>query len=151
VRTRLALGACLLAVTASCGGCLGCGGLGGTTSLERVNARKVVAVVERNMMASERGDARAYCATFTDRYLRDHFRGGLASCLRRFRGAPERLVTSSEVRYLGAVTVAGSDVDASVHYKLGKVRGLDYVMKFTSPPGGGPRRWLIDDRLLAED
>jgi hypothetical protein len=144
VRSRRLLVTCLCLAAAAAG----CGGGGNTTDLERANAREVVAVVEGNMMASERGDASAYCASFTDRYLHERFKGGVASCMRRFKGAPDSLVASAQVRYLGAVTISGSDVDASVHYKLGKTRGLDYVMKLTSPPGGGPRRWLIDNRLL---
>jgi hypothetical protein len=147
VRSRLPILACLCTAVAVAPGCGG----GNTTSLERLSASKVVAVVEGNMMASERGDAVAYCATFTERYLDERFRGGVASCLRRFKGAPDSLINSNEVRFLGATTVAGSDVDASVHYKLGKTRGLNYLMKLTTPPGGGRPRWLIDGRVLAVD
>jgi hypothetical protein len=136
-----------VAAAATAAGC----GSGNTTELERANARTVVHVVEGNMMASERGDAVAYCATFTERYLQERFKGGVSSCRRRFKGAPESLVNSSEARFLGATTVAGSDVDASVHYKLGKTRGLNYLMKLTRPPGGGRARWLIDGRVLAVD
>jgi hypothetical protein len=147
VRSRLTPLACLCAAAAAAPGCGG----GNTSSLERVNASKVVAVVEGNMMAAERGDAVAYCATFTGRYLDERFRGGVASCRRRFKGAPDSLINSGEVRYLGATTVSGSDLDASVHYKLGKTRGLNYLMKLTTPPGGGRPRWLIDGRVLAVD
>ena len=144
-RPLLLAGLCLAAVTAaSCSG-------GNTTDLERVNARRVVRVVEGNMMASERRDAVAYCATFTERYLQERFRGGVADCRRRFKGAPDSLLESPEVRYLGATTVHGSDVEASVHYKLGKTRGLNYIMRFAAPPGGGAPRWLIDGRVLAVD
>ena len=146
MRSRLALLASLCAVAVSASACTG----GNTTDLERVNARKVVEVVERNMMASERGDAVAYCASFTERYLEERFKGGVASCRRRFKGAPDSLLESAEVRYLGATTVNGSDVDASVHSKLGETRGLNYIMKLTEPPGGGPRRWLIDGRVLPD-
>ena len=128
----------------------GCGG-GKTTNLERANARKVVGVVEANMMASERGDAVAYCADFTERYLRERFRGGLAACRAKFKGAPEGLLNSAEVRFLGATTVNGSDTEASVHYKLGKTRGLNYIMRLTTPPGGGRPRWLIDGRVSPVD
>lgn len=146
MRSRLALLASLCAVAASVSACVG----GNTTDLERVNARKVVEVVERNMMASERGNAAAYCAAFTERYLEERFRGGLDACRRRFKGAPDSLLNSNEVRYLGATTVNGSDVDASVHYRLGETRGLNYIMKLTRPPGGGAQRWLIDGRVLPE-
>ena len=121
------------------------------TERERADARAVVAVVERNMMASERGDAHAYCADFTGRYLKERFKGGVAACERRFRRAPARLVGSPEARYLSAVTQVGSRVDAAVHYKLGKVRGLDYIMKLDRPPAGGPGRWLIDNRIPPEE
>jgi hypothetical protein len=144
VRSRLALLACLCAAAVT--GCTA----GKTTDLERANARKVVAVVEGNMMASERGDAVAYCEAFTEHYLQDRFKGGVTACRRRFKGAPDSLVNSSEVRYLGATTVNGSDEDASVHYRLGETRGLNYIMKLTAPPGGGPRRWLIDGRVLPD-
>jgi hypothetical protein len=151
VRSRVPLLlACLFLAAAAAVSAAGCGG-GNTTNLERVNARRVVRVVEGNMMASERGDAAAYCATFTDRYLQERFRGGVASCRRRFKGAPDSLRESSEVRFLGATTVHGSDVEASVHYKLGKTRGLNYLMLRSSPPGGGSPRWLIDGRVLAVD
>jgi hypothetical protein len=136
----------LCALAAAAAGCTG----GRTTDLERANAREVVEVVEGNMMASERGDAVAYCAAFTEQYLRDRFRGGVATCRRRFKGAPESLLNSTEVRYLGATTVNDSDVDASVHYRLGETRGLNYIMKLTTPPGGGPPRWLIDGRVLPD-
>jgi hypothetical protein len=99
------------------------------------------------MMASERGDAVTYCAAFTEHYLQERFRGGVAACRRKFKGAPESLANSSEVRFLGATTVSGSDTEASVHYKLGKTRGLNYIMRKTSPPGGGRPRWLIDGRI----
>ena len=146
MRSRLALIACLSAAAVAASGCAG----GKTSDLERANARRVVAVVEGNMMASERGDAVAYCAAFTENYLQDRFKGGVAACRRRFKGAPDSLLNSSEVRYLGATTVNGSDVEASVHYKLGDTRGLNYIMKFTSPPGGGSQRWLIDGRVLPD-
>ncbi|HKP92152.1 MAG TPA: hypothetical protein VJT75_19435 [Thermoleophilaceae bacterium] len=146
MRSRHALLALLCALAAAATGCAG----GNTTDLERSNARKVVNVVEGNMMAAERGDAVAYCAAFTDRYLEERFKGGVASCRRRFKGAPASLTESSEVRFLGATTVNGSDVDASVHYRLGDTRGLNYIMKFTEPPGGGARRWLIDGRVLPD-
>ena len=145
MRSRLTLLASLCGV-AAVAGCAG----GKTTDVERANARKVVDVVEDNMMASERGDAVAYCAAFTEQYLQDRFKGGVATCRRRFKGAPESVLNSSEVRYLGATTVNGSDVEASVHYKLGETRGLNYIMKLTTPPGGGPRRWLIDGRVLPD-
>jgi hypothetical protein len=132
-----------------CAAAAGCTG-GKTTELERKNARRVVEVVEANMMASERGDAVAYCATFTERYLEERFKGGVSACRQRFKGAPDSLLESDEVRFLGATTVNGSDVDASVHYRLGETRGLNYTMKLTSPPGGGKPRWLIDGRVLPE-
>jgi hypothetical protein len=146
VRTRVGLLPALCALAAA----TGCGG-GHTTDIERVNARRVVAVVEGNMMASERGDADAYCAAFTEHYLEERFKGGVADCRRRFKGAPDDLLHSSEVRYLGATTVNGSDTEASVHYKLGKTRGLNYMMRRTSPPGGGAPRWLIDGRVSPLD
>lgn len=124
----------------------GCAG-GKTTELERVNARRVVNVVEANMEASERGDGAAYCAAFTGRYLEERFKGGVAACRRRFKGALDDLLNSSEVRFLGATTVSGTDTEASVHYKLGKTRGLNYIMRLTTPPGGGRPRWLIDGRV----
>jgi hypothetical protein len=143
VRSRLALIVCACMAAPLGAGCAG----GRTTELERVNARKVVAVVEANMMASERGDAAAYCADFTAHYLEERFGGGVAACRRKFKGAPESVLNSREVRFLGATTVHGSDADASVHYKLGKTRGLNYIMRITTPPGGGRPRWLIDGRV----
>jgi hypothetical protein len=105
-----------------------------------------VDVVERNMTAAEARDARAYCATFTGRYLREHFKGGYATCLRRFRGPAAAIERSGDVRYLNAAP--SSDHDALVHFTLGKARELDYVMKLAAAPPGSPRgtRWLIDAR-----
>jgi hypothetical protein len=118
----------------------------GVTDSQRQVARAVVDVVERNMTAADARNARAYCATFTGRYLRDHFRGGVATCVRRFRGPAAAIDRSRDVRYLNADPT--SNQDARVHYSLGKARKLDYVMKLTTaPPGSAPRkRWLIDGR-----
>ncbi|MFL5781374.1 MAG: hypothetical protein ACJ760_08690 [Thermoleophilaceae bacterium] len=143
MRSRLVPLACACAAAAAVAGCAG----SHTTDLERANARKVVDVVEGNMMASERGDASAYCAAFTERYLEERFKGGVASCRRRFKGAPDSLLNNTGVRFLGATTVNGSDSEASVHYKVGKTRGLNYIMRLTTPPGGGRPRWLIDGRV----
>jgi hypothetical protein len=125
----------------------GCGR--GVTDGQRGVARAVVDVVERNMTAADARDARAYCATFTERYLRDRFDGGYASCVRRFRGPAAAIARSRDVRYLNADPT--SNHDARVHYSLGKARKLDYVMKLTTaPPGSAPgRRWLIDGRAPA--
>jgi hypothetical protein len=136
---RLVASLCVLA--AVLGGC----GRGVSESQRRV-ARAVVDVVERNMAAAETRDAPAYCATFTGRYLRDHFRGGYATCVHRFRGPAAAVERSTDVRYLNASP--STDRDALVHYALGKARKLDYVMKLTAAPPGSPRgtRWLIDAR-----
>ena len=117
-----------------------------TTASDRRVARAVVDVVERNMTAAEARDGRAYCATFTGHYLRDHFKGGFASCLRRFKGPAVAIEGSNDIRYLNAAPT--SDRDALVHFTLGKARELDYVMKLGAPPPGSPRgtRWLIDAR-----
>jgi hypothetical protein len=124
----------------------GCGGAK-VTAAKRATAATVVDVVERNMMASEAGDARSYCASYTTRYLRARFHGGAAACAAKFRGAPASVRDSNEPRFLGAVLDAEDDTLAEVHYKLGKVRGLDYVLRLTAVPGG-KKRWLIDDRVV---
>ena len=118
----------------------------GVSEGERRAARDAVAVVERNMTAAQARDARAYCATFTEHYLRDHFRGGYSSCVRRFKGPAAAIERDTQVRYLNA-SPEGARA-ARVHFSLGKARKLDYVMKLTEAPPGTPRgtRWLIDGR-----
>jgi hypothetical protein len=135
----------LLALTAT-----GCGNRGGATPEKKRIAATIVDVVERNMMAAESGDARAYCAAYTERYLDKRFHGGTDACVAKFKGAPGGLLNSNEVRYLGAVIEPDDITLAAVHYKLGKTRGLDYIMKLTQLPDGR-KRWLIDDRLLPEE
>ena len=128
----------------------GCSKRGGATPEKKHIAATVVDVVERNMMAAEAGDARAYCAAYTPRYLDERFHGGTDACIRGFKGAPASLRDSDEVRFLGAVIEPDDSTLAAVHYKLGKTRGLDYIMRLTELPGGG-KRWLIDDRLVPEE
>ena len=128
----------------------GCGNRGGATPEKKRIAATIVDVVERNMMAAEAGDARTYCAAHTARYLDKRFHGGIDACISGFRGAPESLANSDEVRYLGAVIEPDDNTLAAVHYKLGKTRGLDYIMKLTVLPNGR-KRWLIDDRLPPEE
>ena len=128
----------------------GCGNLGGATPEKKQIAATIVDVVERNMMAAESGDARAYCAVYTEHYLHKRFRGGIDACIAKFKGAPDSLVNSNEVRYLGAVIEPDDSTLAAVHYKLGKTRGLDYIMRLTELPDG-KKRWLIDDRLVPEE
>ncbi|MEA2350654.1 MAG: hypothetical protein QOG86_1595 [Thermoleophilaceae bacterium] len=125
----------------------GCGNSGGATPEKKRIAATVVDVVEGNMMAAEAGDARAYCAVYTERYLHKRFHGGVDACIAKFKGAPDSLLHSGEVRYLGAVIEPDDNTLAAVHYQLGKTRGLDYIMKLTELPDGR-KRWLIDDRLV---
>ena len=136
----------LVAVAALAGGC----NSGKATPEKRQTAATVVDVVEKNMMDAEAGNAAAYCAAYTPRYLRVRYHGGVAACVKRFRGAPARLVNSNEVRYLGAVIDPDISTLAAVHYKLGDTRGLDYVMRLTTLPGGR-KRWLIDDRAVPQE
>jgi hypothetical protein len=98
------------------------------------------------MTAADARNAPAYCATFTARYLRDHFKGGYATCLHRFRGPATAVERSHDVRFLNASPT--DDHDALVHFSLGKARELDYVMKLDRAPPGSPpgTRWLIDAR-----
>jgi hypothetical protein len=137
--------AALIALTAA-----GCGNRGGATREKKRIAATIVDVVERNMMAAESGDAAAYCAAYTERYLHKRFRGGTDACIAKFKGAPDGLRNSSQVRYLGAVIEPDDSTLAAVHYKLGKTRGLDYIMRLTELPDG-KKRWLIDDRLVPEE
>ena len=111
-------------------------------------ARAVIPVVERNMTAAEAGDARGYCATFTERYLRARFGGGYAACVRRFKGPAASISGSPDVRYLSVDPEIGDLV--RVHFSLGLGRKLDYVMRRTDAPAGTPpgRRWLIDGRAV---
>jgi hypothetical protein len=135
----------LVALTAA-----GCGNGGGATPEKKRIAATIVDVVERNMMAAEAGDATAYCAAYTERYLHKRFRGGTDDCIAKFKGAPDSLRNSVQVRYLGAVIEPDDSSLAAVHYKLGKTRGLDYIMRLTELPDGR-KRWLIDDRLVPEE
>lgn len=128
----------------------GCSNRGGATPEKKRIAATIVDVVERNMMAAEAGDARTYCAAHTERYLEKRFRGGIDACIAKFKGAPEGLLNSNEIRFLGAVIEPDDNTLGAVHYKLGKTRGLDYIMKLTELPDGR-KRWLIDDRLPPEE
>lgn len=136
---------CLVATATAASGCGDSAGAG-----ERAIARATVAVVERNMTAAEARDAAGYCSTFTAHYLHAHFRGGYASCLRRFRGPAASVERSTDVRFLNASPT--SSTGALVHFTLGKARELDYVMRLASAPAGTPpgKRWLIDSRAPPE-
>ena len=125
-------------------------GCGSISDEDRRVARAVVDAVERNMQAADARDARAYCAGFTEHYLRDRFRGGYATCVRRFRGPAAAIERSPDARYLNADPTGGST--ALVHFTLGEGRQLDYVMKLTEAAPGTPRgkRWLIDGRAAPE-
>jgi hypothetical protein len=98
------------------------------------------------MTAADARNAPAYCATFSARYLRDHFKGGYATCVHRFRGPAAAIERSHEVRFLNASPA--DDHNALVHFTLGKARELDYVMTLDGAPPGSPSgtRWLIDAR-----
>ena len=99
------------------------------------------------MTAAEARDARGYCATFSESYLRDHFHGGYSTCVRRFRGPAASISTNRDVRYLNADPESGGQV--RVHFTLGKGRKLDYVMTLADAPRGSPpagKRWLIAGR-----
>jgi hypothetical protein len=135
-----------LPAAAACSLAVALAGCGSVSDSDRRVARAVVDAVERNMRAADARDARGYCAGFTERYLRDHFRGGLTTCVRRFKGPAAAIERSGEVRYLNADPTG--DRDALVHFTLGEARELDYVMKLTGAPPGAPpgTRWLIDGR-----
>ena len=122
----------------------GCGRGSETTDADRRIARQVHAVVQQNIAAQERGDARTYCATYTEDYLSEHLGGSYAACTKRFSGPTEKSALPG-VRFFNSVTFNGTETRAGVHFKIGEGDELLYELELTDPPEGSPpgRRWLI--------
>lgn len=125
----------------------GCGRRDGTSETERRTARAVTAVVQKNITAQERGDARTYCSTYTEDYLRERLGGSLAECAKRF-SSPTKQSAVPGPRFFNAVTFKDTDTKGGVHFKIGQGElelELFYELEHTDPPPGSApgKRWLI--------
>jgi hypothetical protein len=122
----------------------GCGRRDGTSDTERRTARAVTAVVSKNITAQERGDARTYCSTYTEDFLREHLGGSFEECTKRFSSPTEKSALPGP-RFFNAVTFKDTDTKGGVHFKIGQGEELLYELELTDPPPGSVpgKRWLI--------
>ena len=114
---------------------------------DEATARATQAVVLRNVTALERGDGRAYCATYTPRHLEQSL-DGYAGCVAAFRGPPDPRARPPRIDFGDVLT--STDDHAIVEFRdvsdAGGASTQSYHLDLTEPARqvGTDRRWLID-------
>jgi len=105
--------------------------------------RMAQGVVMRNLTALKRGDARAFCSTYTPSFLRT-YRDGYARCVASFERR-EPGAAAPRIRFTDFLTA--SDTKVAVAFReAGGGSEQTYYLRFAKPPPqvGAGRRWLID-------
>jgi len=100
-------------------------------------------VVRTNLTALARADGKAFCGTYTTRFLRI-YRDSYARCVRSFRGPPKP--SAPAPRIVWGEFLTASDEKVAVEFRVDGGRTQSYYLEFRRPPPavGSTARWLID-------